>query len=337
MTGNSGRAAILAGIGRWTPPRVVTNAELSDRLDTSDEWIRSRTGIAQRHVAEQGMATSDLAVEAGARALKSAGEASVDAVVVATTTPDRPCPATAPEVASRLGMTGVAAYDVAAVCTGFLYALATSAGLISAGVVDRVLVIGAETFSSILDPADRGTAVIFGDGAGAVVLRAGDHDEPGALGPFDLGSDGEGSTLITVPAGGSRQRLSGAPPAPGEEYFAMAGTEVFRHAVERMGTSAVTVLRRAGWPVSQVDRFVSHQANQRIMYHLADALGIPREHTVSNIARVGNTAAASIPLALADAAADGTLRAGHHVLLTAFGGGLTWGSTVLVWPDVASV
>lgn len=334
MTPHNRRAAILDGIGRWVPPRLVTNAELSERLDTSDEWIRSRTGITQRHWADAGMATSDLAVEAGARALKSSGSAAVDAVVLATTTPDRLCPATAPEIASRLGMTGVAAYDISAVCTGFLYALATSAGLIHTGVAERVLVIGAETYSSILNPDDRGTMVIFGDGAGAVVLRAGEPDEPGALGPFDLGSDGEGAHLISVPGGGSRQRLAGRPPEPADQYFAMAGAEVFRQAVERMGTSARTVLERAGWQPSEVDRFVSHQANLRIMHRLADALGIDRGRMISNIARVGNTAAASIPLALADAAEDGTLQAGHRVLLTAFGGGLTWGSTVLTWPDL---
>jgi 3-oxoacyl-[acyl-carrier-protein] synthase III len=328
------RAAVLAGLGAWLPPRVVTNDELPAALDTSDTWIRSRTGIAQRHFAQPGMATSDLAVEAGARALKSSGESSVDAVLIATTTPDRPCPATAPEVASRLGLLGVAAFDVAAVCTGFIYALASATGLIAASVAERVLVIGAETYSSILNPLDRGTAMIFGDGAGAVVLRAGDPAEPGALGPFDLGSDGEGSDLITVPAGGSRQRLSGAPEVPDDRYFTMAGREVFLQAVLRMADSSLAVLERAGWQVADVDRLVSHQANARIMNQLADRLGIERTRVVSNIDRVGNTAAASIPLALAAGVADGAVRPGDRVLLTAFGGGLTWGSTVLTWPDV---
>jgi 3-oxoacyl-[acyl-carrier-protein] synthase-3 len=313
---------------------VVTNDELPAELDTSDEWIRARTGIERRHVATLGMATSDLAFEAGARALKSSGEPLVDAVLVATTTPDRPCPATAPAVASRLGLAGVAAFDVSAVCTGFIYALASAAGLIAAGVADRVLVIGADTFSSILDPFDRGTAMIFGDGAGAVVLRAGGPTEPGALGPFDLGSDGEGSDLIAVPAGGSRQRLSGSPPAERDRYFTMDGREVFRHAVLRMAGSSRAVLERAGWCVGDVDRLVSHQANLRIMNQLADQLRLDRERVVIDIDRVGNTAAASIPLALAHGVADGTVRPGHRVLLTAFGGGLTWGSTVLTWPDV---
>ncbi|WP_030681336.1 beta-ketoacyl-ACP synthase III [Streptomyces sp. NRRL B-1347] len=326
------RAAVLAGVGGCLPPTAVTNDELADRLDSSDAWIRSRTGIRQRYFAPPGTATSDLAVGAGAKALKSSGTPDADAVLLATTTPDRPCPATAPVVAARLGLTGAAAFDVSAVCTGFVYALASAAGLIAAGAAERVLVIGAETFSTLLDPDDRSTAVIFGDGAGAVVLRAGDAAEPGALGPFDLGSDGGREDLITVPAGGSRQRLSGVAPAARDRYFAMDGKEVFRHAVRRMSASARAVLDRAGLRPDDVDHLVGHQANLRITNHVADEVGIPRRRCFSNIAEVGNTAAASIPLALDQAHADGVLTAGGRVLLTAFGGGLTWGSTVLTWP-----
>ncbi|TDV57591.1 beta-ketoacyl-ACP synthase III [Actinophytocola oryzae] len=326
------RAAVVAGIGSCLPARSVSNAELTTRLDTTDEWIRSRTGISTRRYADQGSATSDLAVGAGAQALKSAGQTSVDVVVVATTTPDRPCPGTAPLVASQLGMTGVAAFDVAAVCTGFLYGLANAAGLIAAGTASSALVIGAETFSSILNPDDRATSVIFGDGAGAVVLRAGDPEEAGALGPCDLGSDGEGQDLITVRAGGSRQRLSGKAPEPGDEYFSMAGKEVFWRAVRRMTESCRAVLDATGTAIGEVDALVGHQANQRILASLADSLGLPRERCLGNLAEVGNTAAASIPLALDHAHANGELRAGQRVLLTAFGGGLTWGSTVLTWP-----
>lgn len=328
------RAAVLTGVGSCLPPRAVSNDELAAGLGSSDEWIRSRTGIEQRYFAEQGTATSDLAVGAGEKALKSAGVSAVDMVLVATTTPDRPCPATAPTVAARLGMRGTAAYDVSAVCTGFVYGLATAAGLISARVADRVLVIGAETFSTLLNPEDRSTAVIFGDGAGAVVLRSGDPQEPGALGPFDLGSDGAGEDLISVPAGGSRQRLSGADPAADDRYFAMSGKEVFRHAVQRMTGSARAVLARADWCAQDIDHLVSHQANLRITHHVADSLRIPRDRCVSNIAEVGNTAAASIPLALDQAHAEGTLRPGGRLLLTAFGGGLTWGSAVLTWPEL---
>jgi 3-oxoacyl-[acyl-carrier-protein] synthase III len=228
----------------------------------------------------------------------------------------------------------LAAFDVAAVCTGFIYGLACATGLIAAGLVGRVLVIGAETYSSILNPLDRSTAMIFGDGAGAVVLRAGDPDEPGALGPFDLGSDGDGSDLIAVPGGGSRQRLSGTPETAADRYFTMAGREVFLQAVLRMAASSQAVLDRAGWRVVEVDRLVSHQANVRIMYQLADHMRIDRARVVSNIDRVGNTAAASIPLALIHGVAGGAVRPGHRMLLTAFGGGLTWGSTLLIWPDL---
>ncbi|MFF3868145.1 beta-ketoacyl-ACP synthase III [Micromonospora sp. NPDC001898] len=326
------RSAVLAGVGGWVPPRVVTNADLSAGLDTSDEWIRSRTGIAQRHFVDPGMSTSDLAVEAGRRAQVSAGTPGVDAVVVATMTPDRSCPAIAPEVASRLGLTGVAAYDLGAVCTGFVYSLATAAGLIATELADRVLVIGADALSSVTDPGDRTTAVVLADGAGAVVLRAGRRDEPGALGSFDLGSDGGGSDLIQVAAGGARQRLSGRTPDPADFYFTMDGREVFRNAVVRMAASSRTVVRRVGWQLADVDRVVSHQANIRILNALADELDLTRDRVVANIDRVGNTGAASIPLALADAGATGGVAAGDRVLITAFGGGLTWGSTVLVWP-----
>jgi 3-oxoacyl-[acyl-carrier-protein] synthase-3 len=328
------RAAVLAGIGSCLPPRIVPNSELAPALDSSDEWIRSRTGIEQRHFAENGMATSDLAAGAGSQALGCAGPGGADMVIVATTTPDRPCPATAPTVAAKLGLTGVAAYDVSAVCTGFLYGLATAAGLIAGEVAERVLVIGAETFSTILNPADRSTAVIFGDGAGAVLLRAGRPDEAGAIGSFDLGSDGGGRDLITIRAGGSCQRLSGITPEPEDQFFTMAGREVFWNAVSHMEQSAKAALGRAGWPPADVDWLVGHQANIRILDRLAEALGIPGERSITNLAQVGNTAAASIPLALHHAYAQGRLRAGDRILLTAFGGGLTWGSTTLTWPDI---
>jgi 3-oxoacyl-[acyl-carrier-protein] synthase III len=324
------RAAVLAGLGTAVPPRVVTNDELAERMDTTDEWIRSRTGIAQRHVAEADVATADLAVEAGGLALKSFGGGGVDAVIVATTTPDRLCPSTAPEVASRLGLTDVAAMDVGAVCSGFVYGLATGSGLIAAGVADSVLVIGAESLHRFMDPDDRGTAVIFGDGAGAAVLRAGDLDEPGALGAFDLGSDGSNADLLAVDAGGSR--LPGSTPdlPAAAHYLHMEGREIYRHAVTRMVASSQRVLERAGWAVDDVDRLVAHQANVRILDAVGDRLGVAPERRHVNIHRYGNTSAASIPLALADA----DLVAGDRVLLTAFGGGFTWGSTTLTWPEI---
>ncbi|KOX18824.1 3-oxoacyl-ACP synthase [Saccharothrix sp. NRRL B-16348] len=312
------RGAVILGVGASLPARVVTNDDLATRLDTSDEWIRSRTGIGARRWAEPGTSTSDLAVDAGARALRSAGASTVDAVIVATTTPDRSCPAIAPDVAARLGMVGVPAHDVAAVCTGFLYGLANAVGLIASGAARTVLLIAAETFSTILDPDDRGTAVIFGDGAGAVVVGEG---EP-MIGPCVLGSDGTGADLIQVPAG--------------ERYFRMSGKEVFRHAVERMSDVALDALARTGLGPDDVDHLAPHQANRRICDAVARRLGLDGSKVLADLDEVGNTAAASIPVLLADAAAAGRLKAGDRVLTVAFGGGLTWGAATLVWPDVTA-
>ncbi|MEV5873227.1 beta-ketoacyl-ACP synthase III [Streptomyces sp. NPDC052101] len=334
---SAGRVAVLAGIGSYVPPNRVTNDDLAARLDTSDAWIRSRTGIAERFVVSPGTSTGDLAVEAGLRALKSAGDERVGAVVLATTTPDQPCPATAPQVAARLGLGPVPAFDVAAVCSGFLYGLASAAGLIAAGIADSVLLIAADAFTTIVDPADRTTAVIFADGAGAVVLRAGRADEPGAIGPLVLGSDGELSHLIEVPAGGSRQRSSNRPAAPEDHYFRMLGRDTYRHAVEHMTAASTEAAELAGWRLGDIDRFAAHQANARILDAVSDRLGIPAERQLSNIARVGNTGAASIPLLLAEATAEGRLAAGHRVLLTAFGGGLSWGATTVNWPQLQTI
>lgn len=326
-----GRSAIVDGLGAWVPPRVVGNEELTRRMDTSDEWIRTRTGIRERRIADPGTSTVDLAIQAGANALRSAGSDIADALVLATSTADHLCPASAPQVASALGLTGVAAFDVNAVCSGFLYALATAEGLIAAGIGERVLVIGADVFSRLCDPEDRTTVPIFGDGAGAVLLRAGDPAEPGALGPFDLHSDGTEAELLYVPAGGAKQRQSAD---PHDHYVTMQGTAVFRHATARMAESAKTVLDRSELAARDVDRFIGHQANLRILTATAKKLGLPEDRLVANIGHVGNTSAASIPLAMADACADGSLRPGHRVLLAAFGAGLTWGATLLTWPDV---
>jgi 3-oxoacyl-[acyl-carrier-protein] synthase-3 len=334
MLSSDPRAAVLCGLGSWTPPDIVTNEDLAAVLDTSDEWIRRKTGVVRRHIAAQGVATSELAVEAGQRALKSAGLDTVDALILATTTPDRPCPATAPEVAARLGLGTIAAFDVGAVCSGFIYALANGAGLIATGIAERVLVIAAEVFSAILNPCDRSTRVIFGDGAGAVVLRAGNVHDVGAIGPFTLGSDGRGSDLITVPAGGSRMPYGASGSSKSDQYFAMQGQAVYRHAVEKMVQSTTRVLELAEWSVSMVDWLVCHQANQRILNSVAARLGIPAGRCLINIDQVGNTAAASIPLALAHGVECQALRPGDRVALTAFGGGLTWGSALLRWPEI---
>ncbi|MBW8792502.1 MAG: beta-ketoacyl-ACP synthase 3 [Streptomyces sp.] len=266
---------VISGLGAWLPPRVVTNDELTAHLDTSDSWIRERTGIAARRRSAPGVSTGDLAVAAGELALKAAGGGPVDAVVLGTTTPDRLCPGTAPEVASRLGLTGAAAFDVSAVCTSFLYGLATAAGLIATGTAESVLLIGAETYSTILDPDDRTTSVIFGDGAGAMVLRAGRPMEPGAVGPVLLGSDGSQSDLIQIPAGGSRQRSTGAAAPRQDHYFRMNGSDTYRNAVLRTTAVAQAALERRGWSPDQVDRFAAHQANARIVDAVCASPGAP--------------------------------------------------------------
>ncbi|WAL93211.1 beta-ketoacyl-ACP synthase III [Streptomyces sp. Je 1-369] len=329
-------AAVLCGFGGYVPHSTLANAELAERFAVDPEWILQRTGIAERRVVEPGGATSDLAVHAGRAALAMADGPPPDAIVLATSTPDHVTPATAPDVADRLGLGGAAAFDVGAVCSGFVYGLATATGLIRGGVARRVLLIGADTYTTVVDPLDRGAAILFGDGAGAVVVRAGTPDEPGAVGEFDLGSDGAHKDLILMPAGGSRQRSSGAQLPPDTQrthrYARVVGNEVFRNAVRRMTASSRAVLDAAGWPPDQVDHVVPHQANARITRAVAEHLGVPRDRFLSNIERVGNTAGASIPLLLAHAAAERRLAAGALVLLTAFGGGLTWGSATLTWP-----
>jgi 3-oxoacyl-[acyl-carrier-protein] synthase III len=333
------RAAVVAGTGSAVPEQRVTNQMLAARMDTTDAWIRTRTGIGERRVVRPGTATSDLAVEAGRRALESAGRNAgpnrVDALVLGTATPDHQCPATAPAVAAGLDLGTIPAYDVGAVCSGFLYALATGAGLIATGLADSVLVIGAEAFTTIIDPADRNTAPIFGDGAGAVVLRAGTADEPGALRRFHLGSDGRLADLIVVPAGGSRQRSSGLESQPSERYLTMRGQEVFKHAVVRMEESSRTVLSSTGWRVDQVDWLIGHQANVRILHAVAQQLGLPDGRAFVNLENYGNTAAASIPLALDEASRQGRLKPGERIVLTAFGAGATWGAATLTWPDLS--
>lgn len=316
--------AVITGVGGYVPPDTLDNAALAAVLDTDDDWIVSRTGIRSRHVVAPAVRTGALAVEAGRRALAAAGRTSVAAVVVATSTPDRSCPATAPWVADRLGLTGIAAFDVAAVCSGFVYALAVADGLVAAGTADSVLVVGADTFSRILDPADRSTRVIFGDGAGAVVVEAGSGT--GRVLATSLGSDGSGADLITVP---------GDTLAPPDPYFRMSGSKVFVRAVEHMTTAVREVLDRVGWHPDEVDALVPHQANARILTACAAELGIPETRVVSNVAAVGNTVAASIPLALADAVRSGRLTGGERVVLTAFGGGLSWGAIALIWPEKA--
>ncbi|MGP3990784.1 beta-ketoacyl-ACP synthase 3 [Streptomyces sp. 3N207] len=313
---NEPDSAVICGIGAALPPAIVSNTQLSAHLDTSDEWIRSRTGIAQRHIADIGSGTADLAVQA---AEKVTGCAPVQALVLATTTPDRCCPAIATTVASRLGLGGVPAFDLAAGCTGFLYALATAAGFIAARVAEAVLVIGVDRLSTLPAPSDRRTVPLFGDGAGAMVLRRGQAWEDGALGPMVLGSDGTHADLIEAARPGTLR---------------MQGADVFRHATARMSAASTQAVAAAGWRMEDIDRLVPHQANARITSFVARQLALPTDRQLHNIDTVGNTGAASLPLLLAQADGDGRLKAGHRLVLTAFGAGLTWGATTLTWPDL---
>jgi 3-oxoacyl-[acyl-carrier-protein] synthase-3 len=321
--------AVVAGLGTCLPVRKVDNAELARGLDTSDEWIRTRTGIASRRRISDDSSVTDLACAAAVNAMNSAGTATVGGLVFATTTPERPCPPAAPEIAHRIGQGRIPAFDVSAVCSGFVYALATACGWIAAGITDSVLVVAAEAYSRIVDPADRSTAVLFGDGAGAVLLRRGATAEPGALLAFDLGSDGSGADLIRVP--GVREQ------PVGDRWFTMAGRKVYLQAVEQMAGSALRVMKECSWSPETVDAFVPHQANLRIIEAAAGRLGLPAERAVGAVSDVGNTAAASIPLALAGALAARALKPGARTVLTAFGGGLTWASAALIWPQLTPV
>ncbi|MFC6135829.1 MULTISPECIES: beta-ketoacyl-ACP synthase III [Streptomyces] len=328
---------VLSGLSGWLPSRTVDNTDVLARLPEglTEEWIVQRTGIRERRRVEPGMSTSDMAVRAAAPLVAST-TGRIDAVVVATTTPDFPIPATAPIVAAELGLVDAAAWDVNAACSGFVTGLAAVTSMISAGVFGRALLIGADAMSTVVDPGDRNTAILFGDGAGAVLLEADSGAETGSFGPFDLGSDGGSTRLVGIDAGGSRQRSRTGPSvvADRDHYLRMAGPELFTHAVRRMTASGATAVKDAGWQPSDVDWLVAHQANVRILTAVADRLDIPEERCVVNLDLVGNTSAASIPLAMAHLHRSGRARAGDRVLLTAFGAGLAWGSTTLTWPDL---
>jgi len=323
------RRSVVAGMGHYLPERIVTNAELAERVDTSDEWIRERSGIIQRHVAAEGEFTSDLATHAARKALEAAGMAPDDIglIVVATSTPDETFPASATVVQSKLGCAnGSVGFDVQAVCSGFVFALATADNFIKAGQVDSALVIGAETFSRILDWNDRGTCVLFGDGAGAMVLKAGEgqgtSDDRGVLSTH-LHSDGRLHDLLYVDGGPSSTGQVG--------FLRMEGREVFRHAVTKMSAVVVEALEATGLNAEDVDWFVPHQANKRIIDGTARKLGVGAERVVVTIDVHANTSAASIPLALSVAVADSRIKQGDLVLIEAMGGGLTWGSGILRW------
>jgi 3-oxoacyl-[acyl-carrier-protein] synthase-3 len=319
------RGVEMIGVGAYAPERVVTNDELALRVDTSDEWIASRTGIHERRIAADEDSAATLGYEAARRALAMAGLDASDLglIVVATASPDFYFPATATLIGERLGAAGTAGYDLSAACTGFVFALAQAYGQVAAGLTDTALVIGAEVYSRLLDWDDRSTCVLFGDGAGAVVLQSNGSDS-GLLG-FELGSNGEGGALLTVAAAG-HSRSPGAGP-----YLTMDGPQVYKFATTVSVESAARVLDAIGLTVDDVDLFVPHQANQRIIEHAARRLGIPAEKVISNVDRYGNTSAASIPICLDEAYRSGRIRSGDIVLMVGFGGGLSWGSCVMEW------
>jgi 3-oxoacyl-[acyl-carrier-protein] synthase III len=321
----------IAGLGAYLPSRVVTNDDLAQVLDTSDEWIRTRTGIRQRHHLAADQSTSDLAVEAAKAALVDAGLGieDISAIVVATTTPDHTIPGTAPIVAAKLG-TQVAAFDVNAACSGFVYALRVGSAMVATG-DGAVLVIGAEALTRIVDPGDRGVAILFGDGAGAVVLVP---DPDAVMGPFELGADGTDPSMLWAATGGARTPLDAEVLAQRDHFLTMRGGDVYRHAVMRMTAASQAVLAAASLTIDDVDLFVGHQANVRILDAVAQRLQLDPARAHITVDRHGNTSAASIPLALVDARDAGRLDPGDRVLLTAFGAGLTWGACLLTWNPV---
>jgi 3-oxoacyl-[acyl-carrier-protein] synthase-3 len=333
MIGTANGVAIsITGLGSYVPERVMTNDELSTMMDTSDEWIRERTGIRERRIAEPEQALSDLCLPAAREALEGAGleGSQIDLIIVATVTPDMAFPSTGAILADVLGAPDAAAYDLSAGCTGFMYAVAQAYGMLAGGLAQRALVVGGDVLSRILDWSDRSTAVLFGDGAGAVVLeRVGDG---GFLG-FELGADGSGGPQLYLPAGGSRTPATAESVAAKQHFVQMNGREVFKFATRVLVASAEAVLAECGRTIDEVDVYVPHQANVRIIEYARVKLGIPEEKVVIDVDRYGNTSSGSIPLALADAKADGRLQEGRLVLMTGMGAGLTWGSGLIEWTN----
>ena len=318
----------ITGLGCHVPERVLTNDELSSIVDTSDEWIMARTGIRERRIAAPEEALTDIALPAARAALEQAAldAKDIDLLVCATVTPYMMFPTASALLADELGAPDAAAYDLLAGCTGFVYALAQAYGMIAAGLAERALVVGGDVLSKILDWTDRSTLVLFGDGAGAVVLEK--VDRGGFLG-FELGADGGGGIHLSLPGSGSRRVTD----ASANGYVHMNGREVFKFATRVLVSSAQALLDECDLTVEDVDVYVPHQANVRIMDHAVKKLGIPRDRMVVNVDRYGNTSSGSIPLALADAAADGRLADGELVLMTGMGAGLTWGSALLEWTE----
>ncbi|MHA6484437.1 beta-ketoacyl-ACP synthase III [Paenibacillus sp. strain BS8-2] len=321
----------IIGTGKYVPERILTNQELEQMVETNDEWIVTRTGIRERRLAAESEATSDLAYEAAKRALDAAGLTAedLDLILVATITPDMFFPSTACLLQNKLGAKQAAAFDLSAACSGFIYGLATASNMIATGMYKHVLVVGAETLSRITDYTDRNTCILFGDGAGAVVL--GPVEEGRGFLSFELGADGSGGELLKVSGGGSRLPASAASIEDKQHYIYMAGNDVFKFAVRIMGSAAEDALAKAGKTKEDVDLLVPHQANIRIIQSALNRLNLPEEKAMINLDKYGNMSAASIPVALAEAVEQNRVKAGDCLVLVGFGGGLTWGSSVLIW------
>jgi 3-oxoacyl-[acyl-carrier-protein] synthase III len=326
------RRARIAGLSTYVPPRVLTNADLERLVETSNEWILQRTGIRERHIVENGMATSDMAKEASIGAIRQAGITAADVgfIVVGTTTPDTIFPSTACLLQDKLGATNCWGFDLGAACSGFTYALTVGAQMVSTGAHDYALVVGADTMSSIIDYRDRTTCILFGDGAGAVVVAPAGDDEPAII-DFAHEIDGSGGPALCMPAGGSRMPASHETVDQRMHYVKQDGQAVFKFAVRKTEEISRRLLERNGLEPSQLDLFVSHQANRRIIIAAAERLGLPDDKIVINLERFGNTTGATIPLALADAVAAGRLKRGDLVLLASVGAGFTVGAVLLRW------
>lgn len=321
----------ILGVGKYVPEKILTNDDLEKMVETNDEWIVTRTGIRERRIAAPEQATSDLAYEASLIALKNAGITAeqLDLIVVATITPDKFFPSTACILQEKLGAKNAAAFDMSAACSGFVYGLANAAGFIATGTYKYALVIGADALSRITDYQDRNTAILFGDGAGAAVIGQVSKDR--GFKSFVLGADGTGGELLKMDAGGSRLPSTEETIKNRQHYIFMEGREVFKFAVRIMDNASVEALEKAGKTKEDIDFLVPHQANIRIVQYAMEKLGLPEEKCVVNLDKYGNMSAASVPVALAEAYEQGKFKEGDTLLLVGFGGGLTWGSSVLVW------
>ncbi|MFD1952712.1 beta-ketoacyl-ACP synthase III [Paenibacillus thailandensis] len=321
----------IIGMGKYVPERILSNHDLEQMVETNDEWIVTRTGIRERRIAAPEQATSDLAYEASVRALEAAGLTAqdIDLIIVATITPDMFFPSTACVLQERLGAKRAAAFDLSAACSGFIYSLATASSMIATGMYKHALVVGADTLSRITDYTDRNTCILFGDGAGAAVL--GPVPEHRGFKSFELGADGSGGPLLNIAGGGSRMPSTADTVDSKAHYIYMAGNEVFKFAVRIMGSAAEDALRKAGKSKEDIDLLVPHQANIRIIQSALNRLELNEDKCMINVDKYGNMSAASVPVALAEAVEQNRIKEGDCLVLVGFGGGLTWGSTVLIW------